>query len=210
MVKALSCPYCKSQNIIHDFEHGYVVCSECGTVIDELYIDFFENISNDEEKPMGLPTVREGLNKKVIRVRGMYIAKLSHDVAIYEKYAKKARKGVKVDWEMIQKRLAGDKVRIYRHESEEKIKEFVDSDSMLKRIMDGIISKDPLFSSRTLRGKVALALLIKQLITKGYIDYEEISRQAHISRTHIKRLVRLIKLRYKDLLSMQMKMFITS
>ncbi len=204
------CPYCKSQNVIHDFVHGYVVCSECGTIIDELYIEFFENIKYEEIRPNGLPTVREGLNKKVIRAIGMYIAKLSHDVAIYEKYAKRARKGVKVDLEMIQRKLAGDKVRIYRHESEDKLKELIDSDIILKSIIDRIIDRDPLFSSRTLRGKIALALLIKQLITKGDIDYDEIARQAHMSKTHIKRLVRLLKLRYKDIASIKMRIPIIS
>ncbi|ADM26885.1 Zinc finger TFIIB-type domain protein [Ignisphaera aggregans DSM 17230] len=206
----MSCPYCKSQNIIHDFTHGYVVCGECGTIIDELYIEFFENTSYEEAKPMGLPTVREGLNKKVARAMGMYIAKLSHDVAVYEKYAKRARKGVRVDLEMIQRRLAGDKVRVYRHESEDKLRELIEGDAILRSIIDRIIDRDPLFSSRTLRGKIALALIIKQLITRGDIDYEEIARQAHMSKTHIKRLVKLLKLRYRDIASIKMRIAIKS
>lgn len=42
----MKCPYCGSENLVWDYEHGNIVCSECGSVIDQIYSDF-EFIDNE-------------------------------------------------------------------------------------------------------------------------------------------------------------------
>ncbi|MCS7111250.1 MAG: TFIIB-type zinc ribbon-containing protein [Ignisphaera sp.] len=194
----MRCTYCGSQDLLHDYIHGCVVCSNCGTVNDYIFIEHFTPIKDDEIfKFRGLPTIREGFEKKMARGRLQQLAKASRDVRIYESFAKKRRRDVYVDWDALQKRLQGGKSRVYRHVAEDAIRRKVDTDRFIKIIIERIIDADPVLSSRTLRGKAALAIILKHLILDNDIDMNRIAMETSLSRMHIKRLLTLVKTRMR-------------
>ncbi|MEM0371288.1 MAG: hypothetical protein QXY23_01740, partial [Ignisphaera sp.] len=78
---------------------------------------------------------------------------------------------------------------------DEKIIEILDSDPLIKHILENIINKDPILSSRTPRGKIALALILKHIIEGHNIDLEDICRKTSLSSIHAKRLINLLKKR---------------
>jgi len=172
------------------------VCTVCGSIADTIFTEFYEDYPNEiKHEVPGLPNVRKGLEKKRNRVREIRITKMYMDVKIYEKYAKRARKNVYVDFETAIKREKGELYsgRIYRHKADGKITEILDSDPLVKHILDNIINKDPILSSRTPRGKIALALILKHIIEGHEIDLDDICRKTSLSSVHVKRLINLLK-----------------
>ncbi len=196
--RIMLCPFCSSTELIYDFDHGYIVCTTCGSIVDTIFIEFYEDYSNEvKHEEMGLLNVRKGLEKKKKKMRERRITKMYMDVKIYEKYAKRARKNVYVDFEAAIKHEQGKQYsgRIYRHKADEKIIEILDSDPLIKHILENIINKDPILSSRTPRGKIALALILKHIIEGHNIDLEDICRKTSLSSIHAKRLINLLKKR---------------
>uniref|UniRef100_A0A7C5UV00 TFIIB-type domain-containing protein n=1 Tax=Ignisphaera aggregans TaxID=334771 RepID=A0A7C5UV00_9CREN len=195
----MACIYCGSQNLIYDYIHGYIVCSDCGTINDNIFIEYFIAIEDDDIFEFkGFPTVREGFEKKIIRGKLRQLAKINNELKIYESFAKRTRKDIYVDWNALQKKLEGSKSsRIYKHIAEESIEKMINSDQIIKLIIENIIETDPVLSSRTLRGKVALAIILKHLILENDVDMNRIAKEASLSKIHIKRLLTLIKTRMK-------------
>ncbi|MEM0005475.1 MAG: TFIIB-type zinc ribbon-containing protein [Ignisphaera sp.] len=192
----MECIYCGSQNLLYDYMHGYIVCSNCGTINDDIFMEHYIPVKDGEIfKFKGLPTVREGFERKLAKNRLRQLAKVRRDVKIYENFAKKSRRGVYVDWDALQKRLQGDKSRIYKHVAEDSIKRAVDMDRLVRIIIEEIIEQDPVLSSRTLRGKVALAIILKHMILDSNIDMSRIAKETSLSKMHIKRLLTLIRTR---------------
>ncbi len=195
----MECLYCGSQDLLYDYVHGCIVCGNCGTVNDYIFVEHFIPINKDDEifGFKGLPTVREGFKRKLAKNRLRQLAKVSKDVKIYESFAKKRRRDVYVDWDAVQKRLQGKKSRVYRHVAEDSIKRIVDADQIVKIIIEKIIDTDPVLSSRTLRGKTALAIILKHMVLDSDIDIDRIAKEASLSKMHIRRLLTLIKTRMK-------------
>lgn len=194
----MECVYCGSQNLVYDYLHGYIVCGDCGTVNDDIFMEHFIAAEYDEVFEFkGLPTVREGFEKKMIKNRLRHLTKISKDVRIYENFAKRSRKDVYVDWAALQRKLQGDKSRIYKHVAEDSIKEIIGADPLTKLIIEKIVDTDPVLSSRTLRGKVAIAIILKHTLLNSDVDINKIAKETSLSKMHIKRLLALIKTRMK-------------
>lgn len=192
----MQCPYCGSLNLVHDFSHGYVICPLCGTVVDTIFIEFYEEQTSDNyiELNQGLPSIRKGLEKKKMHIMKTILTRISANVTIYERYAKRAKKNVYVDFEAVLKRekhRMSTVSRIYRHKDEDRILRLVAEDPMIRSIMDNIINKDPILSSRTPRGKVALALIIKNLVEGTSVDLHDLCKKTSMSPIHMKRLINL-------------------
>lgn len=194
----MKCTYCGSQDLLHDYVHGCVVCSSCGTVNDCIFLEHFTPIKDDYIfKFRGLPTIREGLERKKASSRLQQLVKASRDVKVYESFARKLRRGIYVDWDALQKRLQGEKSRVYRHVAEDAVKRRVDDDWFVKMIIEKIVDSDPILSSRTLRGKVALAMILKHIILNSDIDMNRLALETSLSKMHVKRLLSLINARMK-------------
>lgn len=192
------CPYCSSTNLIHDFSYGHIVCTSCGSIVDSIFIEFYDVChKNMKQEFYGLPSVRKSLEKKKSMVNKMRIIEINNDVKIYRKYARKIRKNVYVDLEVALKREQGISrcARIYRHKAEEKIMKILNEDPTMRFILENIVDKDPILSSRTFRGKIAIVLVLKDLIERRSIDIEGIARKTSLSFIHIKRLINLVKKR---------------
>lgn len=182
----MKCPICSSDTIVWDYYHGQVVCTNCGTVIDVVYIEYQYSVADNIGR--GLPTVREGIARKKQREHSSRLRSQSREVKLYEVYARRARKDVIVNFEALKKRLYGEgKERIYIHKFEPKLREQINQDKELQQLL-AIIDRDPLLASRTLRGKVAIALMLKYVLNNMEPDFDAISKFTSLSRTHVRRL----------------------
>ena len=183
----MRCPICSSDAIIWDYYYGQIVCTNCGTVIDIVYTEYQHPITNDHAR-QGLPTVREGITRRRQKEQGNRLRSRNKEVRLYEIYARRARKDVMVDFEALRKMLhGGSKERIYIHKSEPKLREQISQDKELQRLLT-IIDQDPLLASRTLRGKVAIALMLRCVLNNMEPDFDTISKFTSLSRTHVRRL----------------------
>lgn len=195
------CPYCQSIEVIHDFEHGYIVCSCCGSIIDVIFIEHYIAIQSDHNNLRSLGfemlSIRKGLEKKKRSFSEIRLKKMGRDIVVYEKYVKRARSNVYIDIEAALKREQNmpTKTRIYHHKDEEKVLKTLDNDFIVKMIMEKIIDRDPILSSRTPRGKVALALIIKNIVMGMPLDINDICKKTSLSLIHIRRLLNLVKRR---------------
>jgi len=195
----MSCPYCGSQNIVYDFAHGYRVCIECGTVIDTIFLEYYEedfDRTHHGYKIDGLPSVRKGIEKKKIYSRLRDYSRMSLEIVIYEKYAKKSRRNIFVDLSAaLEKELKSNtRTRVYHHKDEDRVLSLT-NDPNIKVIIENVINRDPILSSRTPRGKVALALIIKKTMDGGEPDINELCRLTSMSLVHVRRLTSLVKKR---------------
>jgi len=183
----MKCPICSSDAVIWDYYYGQVVCTNCGTVIDVIYTEDQHPITNSCAR-QGLPTVREGITRKRQKEQSSRLQNQNREVRLYEIYARRARKDVVVNFEALKKMLHGNiKERIYIHKSEPKLREQIGQDKELQRLL-AIIDQDPLLASRTLRGKVAIALMLKYVLNNMEPDFDTISKFTSLSRTHVRRL----------------------
>lgn len=194
------CTHCGSQEVIYDYSHGYLVCTSCGLVLGTIFLEFFE------EKPLeigyennfnGLLSVRKGIEKRKANIRLKAYTKMSFEVLIYEKYAKKARKHVYVDFDAALKKelRVSSSSRVYHHKDEDKVLSLAEKDPVVKLLLEHVVNKDPVLSSRTPRGKIALAIIIKKIINNNSIDIAELCKETSMSSIHMRRLLALVKKR---------------
>jgi len=194
----MRCPVCSSDAIIWDYYYGQIVCTNCGTVIDIVYTEYQHSITSNYTR-QGLPTVREGIARKRQREQGSRLRSQNREVRLYEIYARRARKDVIVNFEALKKVLHGSsKERIYIHKSEPKLREQISQDKELQQLL-AIIDQDPLLASRTLRGKVAIALMFKYVLNNTEPDFDTISKFTSLSRTHVRRLYRQLRNRLQKI-----------
>ncbi len=195
----MECPYCNSLDLLYDFERSYIVCRNCGTVVDTIFVEQFIGISNGYEWEYSKPSVKEAIN---LKKNAGYISRLKHysrEVKAYEKYWNRARStSIRVDINALKTVLSGGKARIYRHVFDSNLEEMIEKDPLIRKILE-ILDEDAILSSRTLRSKVALALLIKNVLLYGEADIDEIAKQTSVSKVHMHRLVTTLKNRMKYL-----------
>ncbi len=188
----MKCPNCGSSNIIWDFQKGYCVCSSCGLVIEpiyeELYLINYERTRYVELKSL---SVREAVYSKKSKVYEMNLRNKEALITLYEKAASRARKNVVVDLESLKNRSG----RVYHHVKDRELHELLKQDVELRKILNDFVDNDPILSSRTFRGKVAIAMIIRSIINGMYPNIEEISKITGISRTHVRRLISLVSKR---------------
>ncbi len=196
----MKCPNCGSESIVWDYQRGYSVCTSCGLVIEALFEEFLWASDQDEYREYlrasrYMPTVREALALKRSKVVQRELKNKENFVSMYEKAISRARKNVLVDID----NLRNGKGRVFKHVKDQDLEKLVQQDSELLTILKHIVEKDPVLSSRTLRGKVALALMIRSMMKGQYPNISEIISITGISRTHARRLLTLLEKRFERL-----------
>ena len=174
------------------------MCANCGTVIEDLFPEQLIGVPPKVEEEEISRNVRSALRSRSAKHNLRKLLKYEEEVEIYESYAKRCRRNVRVDVEALKARLSGGKARVFVHVYDANLKELVEKDSIVKSLLE-IIENDPILSSRTFRGKVALALLLKELLINGEADTEEIAKVTGVSKVHMQRLVNILKIRIRNL-----------
>ena len=178
----MKCPYCRSSTLIWDYERGEVICPNCGSVIERIYVSstYFDlNDEGDAEKSLRSEPKLKPITK-------LYL-KFIHRSSILRKSK------VKVNKEALLRYLEGKgpHVKIFKKPfNENKLR-----DEVINKIIN-IMNKYPRLKSRTDRAKLALALIAVRIASGENINnvVTTIRKDTALSLTHIKRLMKLVVL----------------
>lgn len=201
----MTCPICGCENAVIDAFYGYVICTSCGTVVEErIPIEFIENAHTGKDQVKSsaggwLPSAREGLKRKVERAHLIALKRLSRAVRVYEAYASRARSNVVVDLEALKVVEEGGRARVFKFKYDDALKELLNRDAMLNLIMVEVVERDPILGSRTYRAKVAAALIIKAILEGRDANLKEVCSIAHVSPAQARRLLKAVRSRLAHL-----------
>lgn len=177
----MRCPVCLSTDaVVWDESRGVVVCTACATVLDQVYV------SDGTYRDLG-----EELRESTRRVsRRLYSSTywLSEASAKYVELLEevKLRQDLYIDEESFMRYLKlGKRVKVLRRKVPQPV------DDVVKEIVK-VMYKYPKLCSRTDRAKYALAKVAYTVATGGNIDVAKLSKELGLSRTHVKRLIRIV------------------
>jgi len=155
------------------------VCSACATVLDQVYVN--DGTYRDlEELHVG--------TRRGFRRFGSVTYRLSEASAKYVELLKEVRlkQELYIDEGSFMMYLTlGKRVKVLRRRVPQP------RDEIIKEIVK-VMSKYPKLCSRTDRAKYALAEVAYAIATGSSIDTAKLSKELGLSRTHVKRLVRVI------------------
>jgi len=174
----MRCPYCGSTNIIWDEERGEIVCMDCGSVIDRIYVSRDDYRVDDFKPSSPKGSVRLSRTTKEF-------LKLLDKVKTSKKLKGKAVIDSAKFFDYVTGRRGKVKIIKLRTPYLRNLEKDEDISIVLK-----LIGKFPRLNSRTDRAKIALAMLTISLVKGGNISVSEISRVTGLSRMHVRRLVR--------------------
>jgi len=114
---------------------------------------------------------------------------IEYRVRRYEKLFRHARKGVVVDVAALD---LGSRIRVYRGSVDEVLKPLEEN---LREFLE-VIEEDPLLSSRTYRGKIAAAFILREVITKGVMpNVSIVVKTCLVSQAQARRIIKLVECR---------------
>jgi len=176
------CPYCGSTDIVWDHQRGYVVCAGCGTVIEDVSIDYERSASKwrfFKELERKAPSTREAIiaRERVPKFRA-WLREAVKRVREYERALREAR--VAREREIREARRAYREIlallnkpvilmRVKGSIIDERVREFIEQNEALKRIVE-VLERDPILKGLSYRVKLGLALAIRELVREGDVD----------------------------------------
>lgn len=174
----MECPYCGAENsLVWDESRGTVVCSGCGTVVDLIYV----SAGGFEHEPE--------LSNERTSVAARKFGKLTDASIKYLMILKEIKYSPQlyVDSDSFNRYLIlGKRVKVIKR------RVAMPKDKTLDNIV-AIMAKYPKLYSRTDRAKYAIAAIAYTLIAEGYVDPSKLSKQLGLSKTHIRRLLRVVR-----------------
>lgn len=155
----MKCPYCGSDKVIWDYANGCLVCSECGSVIDQIYSS--ETYYDIEDENTLIPNF------------------------LYSDLAKKIENADKFQKELSNDNLR--KFIIYNgsivRESSLNSLKLIENNEKLLLLYD-IVDSLPKFKSKSIKYKLALALYFYDKK-----EFEKISKNLNISDKYMKKII---------------------
>ena len=199
-MKTLRCPFCGSENLIWDFATGSIICTSCGSVIDVIYE--YENGHHNPTATYRRSSVVDAVlyKEKTAKNRRRLMLIMSR-TALYSRIRRRIRKERIVNEEAFIALASGVKPQrhLIEHRMDEKLRRRLATDlSYLVPYLE-IVERDPVLSSRTFRGKVAIAMILHSMRTTGRPCLKRIAQELRMSLTHVKRLEKLVLKRIKVL-----------
>ena len=181
----MRCTYCGSIYLVWDHISGDIVCGECGVVQDRIYdtgISRFEDID--------LVTTKRRKTHHKLKVGKIY---KRYNTLLARRF-RKLRKNVIIPEDAMNQILSGvkSKTKMFRHVSDSEIEKLINRHPVLNKVID-IIGKYPRLTSRTYRGKVAIAFLAMKNAYESPLSISTISKALNISRVQVRRLNKLLK-----------------
>ncbi len=172
----MECPYCGTENsLVWDESRGTVVCSECGTVVDSIYVGG-GGFGRELESPRERTAARNFGRISDASVKYLEILKeIKHRPALY------------VDSDSFGRYLVlGKRVKVVRR------RVYLPRSKALEAIV-AVMMKYPRLCSRTDRAKYAIAAIAYALVAEGSADVSKLSRDLGLSKTHVRRLLRVVR-----------------
>jgi uncharacterized Zn finger protein (UPF0148 family) len=178
LVNELRCPYCGSRNLVWDYSRGEVICADCGSVIDRIYVaDNAMTATLEEVKD----TRRYRGTPHISRATKEYLRLLKRI-----KGSRRLSKRAVIDPKNFMEYIDGRRGRV------KTVKVGITdthllTDTHVSKVLK-IINKYPRLNSRTDRAKIALALIAIGMATKSRLEIRSLSRATSLSEMHIRRL----------------------
>ncbi len=184
----LICPECRSTDIIWDYRNGYIICTNCGLVLDRIYVKCIDRKKNEINNRKLISEVfgerkrKQEYYKKNNRVRR--ITRIINEI--------KSRPYLTLDTNAVNEYLLGKRphVKLFKYKTWAP-----NNDLILKQIIEKVVNNDPVLASRTERAKWAIAKILVQLSTNKSVDVKSIANETKLSVTHIRRLISVIQKR---------------
>lgn len=175
--EAVECPYCKSENtLVWDESRGTVVCSSCGVVVDLVYVNHPSPLEHERE------SFKE-CARRSWRRHGLADASAKY-LEILEEIKYKSM--LYIDEGSFTKYLVlGKRIKVLRRRA------ILPRSPTLDAIVT-LMAKYPRLCSRTDRAKYAIAMIAHALIAENGVDVSKLSRELGLSKTHVKRLVKVV------------------
>jgi len=186
----MKCPACLSNEIVWDIRAGVVVCANCGLVIENIYYGYDIPLSTIHHQTMELKHYSSHVGELRLKVDQVKVQKVLELIDTIKK-----KPYLKLDTQAVEEFLIGKRPPIKLLKRRKVDLKPLSERKYIDFIIDRIIDKDPILASRTERAKVALALIIKDLIIHGSVRRSYISKVTGLSKTHIHRLINLVKSR---------------
>ena len=165
--------------VVWDESRGVVVCSACATVLDQVYVG--DGAYRDLEELREAP--RRGSRRLYNYTYGLSEASVKY-VELLEEV--KLRRDLYIDEASFMRYLRlGKRVKVLRRRVPQP------ADEVIKKIVK-VMHKYPKLCSRTDRAKYALAEVAYTVVTGGSIDVAKLSKELGLSRTHVKRLIKVV------------------
>jgi len=199
----MKCPACLSSEILWDMKTGSIVCTNCGLVIDEIYYGFDIPVPSCQIEEYVNENGHKKLTYKELKLKINH-KKIKEVIKLLDLIRKKPH--LRLDTKAVEEFIVGKRPPVKllkRRVNEVRIDNDVEK-RIVGIIIEKIINPDPILASRTDRAKIALALIIEDLAVRGNVRRKYISKVTGLSKTHIHRLISLIKNR-RDVLCKAMK-----
>ncbi len=165
-----------SSNLVWDFERGEVVCTSCGYVVEQIYVNDVRHAAE---------TIRHETKGYIT------LSKETKKFLELMKYVKVSKKELYIDWDSFREYVrTGKRVRVLKlrvRPIPENLREVIEP--VMK-----VIERYPRLSSRTVRGKVAASLLALYLALDTRPSLVTVARLAGVSRTQLARIMKLVRL----------------
>lgn len=172
----LICVFCGSAEIIHDPCSGYVVCGDCGSVLDTIY---------------SYPAPRPGDRARPVKKAGREILRRRR-AAIPAIAGWRLKKNLYISKDALQQFGGGARpLRVLRHPRESAAEELLMAHPHLRKILE-VMEDYPRLYSRTLRGRVAVALIAYAIASGGEVDARKISDTFGLARPSVYRIYRRV------------------
>lgn len=182
----MPCPECGSEDIAWSYERGEVTCARCGLVVDRIYEPGDEA---REARPHGYSA----------RSYAGFVRRRERTYRAFEKLRRRAgRGGLFIEEGAFRAYLSSRSRRMVRVLSSPRnrmAEEALRSRGDLREIIEGIVMRDPLLASRTLRGRAAAAYIIRAVLRGNKPSPSEVSEATGVSLTQAKRLIALVRKR---------------
>jgi len=196
----MKCWYCGSEDVAWDYRTGSVVCRSCGLVLDVI----FDNSSGFVEDGVAVLHRTSSARPVTANHLGGGLRSIEYRVRKYEKLVRHARRGVVVDVTALD---LGSRIRVYKGSVDELLKPLEES---LREFLE-VIEEDPLLGSRTYRGKIAAAFILREVVTKGVApNVSTVVKTCLVSQAQARRIIKLVERRLPRLYQVIMRKHLTS
>ncbi|MEM3285329.1 MAG: TFIIB-type zinc ribbon-containing protein [Fervidicoccaceae archaeon] len=177
--------------IVWDYRTGDIICSSCGLVIGRIY-------EHEEE--------RSG-DKKAEETCGKKQQSYPKSFRLYLKISRRKPRDLLIDEERFRAFLKdGKAIRVFAHPKDAYLRKMLEKNESLREIYEGYVEKNPKLSCRTMRAKVASAMILQLYFSGRKIRGEDISRIARetgVSKWHAAKLIDILGRYYPPLSSGQ-------
>ncbi|MCD6323996.1 MAG: TFIIB-type zinc ribbon-containing protein [Desulfurococcales archaeon] len=176
---SVRCPHCGSRKLVWDYERGEIICPVCGTVVDRIYINELP------QQPGEGAAVTKGKEPRPSRITREYLSILEE----IKRNKRLARKGF-IDTKSFMEYMSGrrGKVGIIKVKMPSSA---LRHDVRLDKVLE-VIRRFPRLNSRTERARYALGLIALQVVTRGTLSVDEVSKATGLSHMHVRRLAKIV------------------